>query len=234
LLISYPIFAYVGGSNSYRIQSDSFNVGGADQLSNSYKMRDSIGEVASGESTSSGGYKLKSGYQFMQEVYIALASPGNINMSNLDLTQNTSIGAGNAWNVKTDNPAGYILTFKTDKANCLESAADEFTDYTESTSGAPETWSVNNAYEFGFSVYGNDVSTSVWGSDTNCGSSNVPSSNLKWLGFKGTTSITVSNSNSRTSISGTDTVLCVAAEQKNIYAPSGNYTADITATAVTQ
>lgn len=232
-LLSEPVFASIMGSDSYRIQSDSVNIGGRRQISDTYYSEDSAGEVASGISESA-SYKLKAGYQEMQEVYISLTSPGNIAMDNLSITQNTSIGTGDAWTVITDDPAGYTLTFQTDNASCLSNpgTGEVFTDYSEATSGTPETWSVGSgAYEFGFSVYGNDVSTATWGTDTSCGIGSVPSTNLKYEGFKGVTAITVANTSSRTSPTGTDTVLCVAAEQKNVYAPSGNYTADITATA---
>jgi hypothetical protein len=237
LLYFYPIFAYVMQSDSYRVGSDSINAGGSDdQSSDSYKMRDTIGEVSSGESTSA-SFKLKAGYRRMQEVYFSLSSPGNIDMGAIDLTQNSRTGTGDAWNVKTDCPAGYILNLKADTADCLkdDDTGEAFTDYTEATSGVPETWSVDvGNYEFGFSVYGNDVNTATWGSDSTCGTDTTPSTNLKWQGFKGVTAISVASSDSRTSTSGTDTVLCVSAEQNNVYAPSGSYTADITATAVSQ
>ncbi len=237
LFYFYPIFAYVMQSDSYRVGSDSINVGGSDdQTSNNYKMRDTLGEVSSGESVSA-SFKLKAGYRRMQEVYFSLSSPGNIDMGIIDLTQNSGIGTGDAWNVKADSPAGYILTLKTDTVNCLEDSGtgEAFADYTEATSGVPEVWSVDSGnYEFGFSVYGNDVSTAAWGSDSSCGTDTTPSSNLKWQGFKGITAITVASSDSRTSTSGADTVLCVAAEQNSVYAPSGSYAADITGTAVSQ
>jgi len=231
-----PVFAYVMESNNYRIQSDSINVGGTDnQTSTNYKMSDTIGELASGESTSN-NYKLKAGYRQMQESYISLASPGNINMGSISLSQDDVFGTGSAWTVKTDNPAGYVLTFKTDQANCMDSGTDQFADYTEASTGTPDTWNVDVAnYEFGFSVYGDDVTTAKWGDNTSCGSGSTPDGTLKWMGFTGTTAITVATSGSRTTTSGTDTTLCVGAEQGiNVFAPDGNYTASITATVITQ
>lgn len=238
-----PVFAYVMESNNYRIQSDSINVGGTDdQTSNNYKMSDTIGEFAPGES-SSNNYKLKAGYRQMQESYISLASPGNIDMGSISLSQDDVFGTGNAWNVKTDNPAGYILTFKTDQANSMDSGTNQFTDYTETSTGTPDAWSVDAAnYEFGFSVCGSDVSNSgkSWGADSGsagctCGTGSSPNTSLNWMGFSTTTAITVATSGSRTTTSGTETNICVGAEQgTNVYAPSGNYTASITATVITQ
>ena len=232
-----PVFAYVMESSNYRIQSDSLNVGGARQTSTTYILEDTIGEIATGPSDST-TYKLKAGYQQMQESYISLASPGNINMGSgtISLSQDDVLGTGSAWTVKTDNPAGYILTFKTDQSNCMDSGTDQFTDYTEASAGTPDAWLVDAAnYEFGFSVYGNDVSTAKWGDSTSCGSGSTPDGILKWMGFTSTTAITVATSGNRTTTSGTETTICVGAQQgSNVYAPDGNYTADITATVVAQ
>jgi len=167
---------------------------------------------------------------------ITLTSPGNIGMSpNITMTQNTSVGTGSSWTVKTNNYNGYALTLKSDEAPALKSAADTFADYTEATANTPETWSVSSAAEFGFSVFGADSPTATWGSDTDCiAGAGVPSAALKWQGFKGVTAITVATKNSETSTSGSTTTLCVGAEQNGIYAPSGSYTADVTGTATTQ
>ncbi len=240
-----PVFAYVMESNNYRVQSDSINVGGTDdQTSDNYKMSETIGEFASGESTSN-GYKLKAGYQQMQESYISLTSPGNINMGsgNISLSQDDVFGTGSAWNIKTDNPAGYVLTFKTDQANSMDSGSETFTDYTEVSAGTPDAWSVDASnYEFGFSVCGGDVSNSgkSWGGDSGsadcvCGTSSSPNTSLNWMGFTNTTAITVATSGSRTTTSGAETTICVGAKQgANVYAPDGDYTASITATVITQ
>lgn len=232
---TYPVFAYVMNSSNYRIQSDSVNIGGNAAQSSTYnKIRDTIGEIASGVSAST-TYRLKGGYQFMQEAYISLTSPGNVAMGSITLTQDTAIGTGSTWNVKTDNPGGYILSLNADQENCLSSGTHRFADYTEATASIPEYWDVGAGdYEFGFSVYGNNVNTAVWGNDSNCGTGNAPSNNLKYRGFAGPTAIEVASSYTRTTLSGTDTVLCVAAEQRATYAPSGDYTANITGTAVAQ
>ncbi|HDL74815.1 MAG TPA: hypothetical protein ENH06_00295 [bacterium] len=60
--IAYSSSAYVMSSSSYRVQKDSLNIGGVDQTSTNYKSKDSIGEIATGQS-SSANYNLKAGYQ---------------------------------------------------------------------------------------------------------------------------------------------------------------------------
>ncbi len=176
---------------------------------------------------------------------ITLTAPSNITLGSgtITMTQDDLFGTGSAWNVKTNSTAGYTLTLETDQADCMDSGADQFADYTEASTGTPDAWSVDAAnYEFGFSVCGADVSNSgkSWGTDSTaadctCGTGSTPSSDLSWLGFTDTTAVTVSTSGSETAQAGTDTTLCVGAEQgDSVYAPDGSYTADITGTATVQ
>ncbi len=176
---------------------------------------------------------------------MTLTAPSDITLGSgtITMTQDDVFGTGSAWNVKTSNATGYKLTFETDQANCMDSGADQFADYSEASTGTPDAWSVDAAnYEFGFSVCGADVSNSgkSWGTDSTaadctCGTGSTPSSDLSWLGFTGTTAITVATSASETGESGIDTTLCVGAEQgDSVYAPNGSYTADITGTATVQ
>jgi hypothetical protein len=171
---------------------------------------------------------------------ISLTPPSAITMSPaITMSQNSSIGTGNAWNVKTNAQAGYILALKDDSTPALQDATtgETFSD----ASSTPATWGFSAGQAcnglslcFGFSVYGSDVATSTWGTGSNCGSGGTPNSTLNYRGFNGTTDITVASSNAETSTSGTDTVLCVAAQQNGVYAPSGTYTTTITGTATTQ
>lgn len=166
---------------------------------------------------------------------ISITPPADITMSpNITMSANSSIGTGNAWNVKTSSQAGYSLTLKNDSTPALQDAttSEEFGDYATSS---PTIWSVPSGYyQFGFSVYGNDINTTTWGTGSDCGTAGTPSGTLKYSGFKGTTEITVATSSSETGSSGTDTVMCVAAAQNTIYAPNGVYQTTITGTATAQ
>lgn len=154
---------------------------------------------------------------------------------NIGVGSNTSIG-GTSWIVKTNNEHGYNLNVKASTAPALKhsNGTNFFSDYTEATSGTPETWSVaSGGYEFGFSAYGEDVASLTWGTGIDCGTSATISTNgLKYVGFKPTDK-TIATRNSMTDGDGTQTNICFAAEQKDIYVPSGEYTATITATAMT-
>lgn len=167
---------------------------------------------------------------------ISISSPSDINLTALSTTQNSAVGSA-AWTVTTNNQAGYTLTLNasTDPALQQTSPAEQFTDYSEAVANTPETWSVSSAYEFGFSARGSDVPTGTWGTDTDCiAGADVPSATLNWRGFNGTTTIQIASASSETSVSGTASTMCVATEQDSVFAPSGTYTATITATATVQ
>ena len=170
------------------------------------------------------------------ETGITISDGADVTMSpSLGITSDTSIGK-TTWTVKTNNVAGYNLNVKasTEPAMAHTTTTDTFADYSETVLGTPETWSVGSGdYEFGFSAYGDDVADGTWGAGVDCGTdTTISTNNLNYLGFK-TTDKTIATRNSVTPNTGVQTNVCFAAEQKDVYAPSGTYTATITATALT-
>ena len=166
---------------------------------------------------------------------IAITAPSDITMTALSTTQNSAVGSA-TWTVTTNNQAGYKLELNASTNPALQdgTTSESFTNYTEAVTGTPETWSVSGAYEFGFSAYGTHVPTGTWGTDADCiAGANVPSATLKWQGFNGTALKEVATSASETGTSGTASTMCVATQQSGVFAPSGTYTATITATATT-
>ena len=159
---------------------------------------------------------------------ITISSPADITMTALSTTQNSAVGSA-AWTVTTNDQAGYTLSVATTQYDALRDGGTGryFTDF---ASSSPTTWSVSNAYKFGMSARGSH--TTGFGSDADCiAGADVPSATLLWTGFKSTTGIQVASSTSETGTSGTATTMCIATEQSGIFAPSGSYTATITATA---
>jgi hypothetical protein len=170
------------------------------------------------------------------ETGITISDGADVTMSpSLGIESDTSIGE-TSWIVKTNNVSGYKLDVKasTEPAMAHTTTTDTFADYSETVLGTPETWSVGSGdYEFGFSAYGDDVADGTWGAGVNCGThTTISTNNLNYLGFK-TTDKTIATRNSVTPNTGVQTNVCFAAEQKDVYAPSGSYQAIITATAVT-
>jgi len=160
---------------------------------------------------------------------ISIDTPADVTLTALTTTQLTSVGT-TTWTVVTNNAAGYTLGVKatlTGSGALYDSGTGNyFTDYGTSS---PSTWSVTNAYMFGFAPLGND--TTGYGTGSFCESStNVPSTTLNYVGFY-SADREVASSSSETTQAGTATTICYAVEQDTVWAPSGTYTATITATA---
>ncbi len=151
---------------------------------------------------------------------------------NLSTGISGSIGSS-SWLVKTNNYTGYKLDVKASASPALVSGGNSFADYTETSVGTPETWSVAATNkEFGYSAFGNDTVTGTWGTTATCGAGGVPNASMKYVGFK-ITDKTIATTGVATPYAGTTTSICFAAEQNTTYAPAGVYTATITATATT-
>ena len=157
---------------------------------------------------------------------IAITAPTTITLTPLSVTQNSAVGTG-VWTVTTNDTNGYSLTLNATTTPAMTNGVASFADYGTST---VTTWSVSNAYKFGFSVFGS--ATTGYGSGATCtASTDVPSTTLLWRGFYGTNTIQVASSSAPTSQSGVVTTLCVTDAQNVVLAPSGNYTATVVATA---
>lgn len=154
---------------------------------------------------------------------------------NIGVSSDGSIGSS-SWIVRTNNTAGYTLAVKADAAPALRviaTPANNFQDYTEVTSGVPEPWTVaSGAKEFGYSAYGTDTTTGTWGAAASCGTAGVPAGTQNYVGFKTTDKI-IAQKATVTPTAGITTNICFAAAQNAIYAASGAYVANITATATT-
>jgi len=162
---------------------------------------------------------------------ITISAPGDVTMSPaISMVTNGSLGTV-VWNVQTNNVTGYKLAVKASESPALVSGVNSFADYTEASSGVPDAWSVANGdKEFGFSAFGTNTNTTTWGTGANCGTGSTPTATLKYIGFE-TSDRDVATQNTSTSIAGINTTVCFAAAQNNVFAPSGTYTAIITATA---
>jgi hypothetical protein len=160
--VAFSSFAYEMSSTNYRILDSSINVGGQDiQTSTSYRLKESIGEVATGDATST-SYKLRSGYQPMLETYISLSvSTTSVQMlpSINGLTGGEATGTFST-TVTTDNLAGYSLYVNASTSPALNSGSGSFADYTPVSTDIPDyVWSIPaTSSEFGFSPEGSDIS----------------------------------------------------------------------------
>ena len=151
---------------------------------------------------------------------ISIDSPADVALA--PNIQETGSATGSAtWNVKTNNVNGWKLEVNASASPAMTSSGDSFADYTESTPGTPEVWSISSSDSaFGFGASGAYADSSFSGN--------------KYLGFDGTNRIQVAHRNSPADGSGDDSTVNFRAEVGSGHnQPDGTYTATITATATT-
>lgn len=239
LLFSILIFnsyAEKAQSSNYKIVTDSLNnAGGDSQVSSSgYKMKDTVGEMGTGESASS-NYKLRAGYRQMDNAfYISINTPTDVNLGTLSgFTGGTATGAL-TWAVITDNPAGYNLSVKAGTAPALGTGTYNIADYTPvgGTTTPDYNWSIGSAAsEFGFAPYNSNSQVSKFKNNgSSCNNSSTITDLKCWFGFA-TSDTQVANRVSSTTGENTKINLQVQIDTANGYQEDGTYTATITATA---
>lgn len=231
-LNAFSSFAAVMQSDNYKIQSDSINIGGILATSTNYKLEDTVGEVATGESTSA-SYKLKAGYQQMQEIVISITSPSDVTMSPSIGGVAGGTGNGSAvWTVTTDDPAGYSLTVKASSSPALSLGSDSFADYTLAGANPDYSWSVASSdSEFGFTPEGNDIIQKYKDNGSACNTGSGDTADKCWDTLS-TSAKTVAQSSSANHPSGTATTIKFRAESGSSHIQvNGAYTATTTVTA---
>lgn len=223
--------AAVASSTNYRIEIDSLNFGGLLSSSTTYRLEDSLGGIATGDSAS-GSYKIRAGYRAMSGSSISISAPSDLTMSSVSSAAGRSDGSV-AWTVTTDNEAGYTLAIKAATTPALRSISDGFDNYSPGGSVPDYTWSVAaNASEFGFSPEGADAASTYLDNGSACGTGSSDTADRCWDGFS-TTNKTIASRTSNNTPSGTVTTVKLQAEVTTGRSqPTGNYSTTLTATAL--
>lgn len=181
------VMAAVMTSPSYSIQSDSVNFGGSQGNSASYRVEDTLGEIATGDSGST-NYNIKAGYQQMNTNFISMTLSADVVMSPSlgGVTGGTSNGLAST-TVVTDSAAGYELSIKASSSPAMQGNAtsDFIADYVRDGAAPDYTFAVaaGNA-EFGFSPEGTDV-TNEYKDDgaANCNTGSSETVDQCWSGL---------------------------------------------------
>src|SRR3989338_5311225 len=105
------IFAQTMQSSTYKIISDSVNVGGKSSSSSTYIIGDTLGEVGTGDSNSS-NYYMHAGFWQMQESYISITHPSDLALASIGGIDGEYSQGTMTWTVITDNAAGYTMSIK--------------------------------------------------------------------------------------------------------------------------
>jgi hypothetical protein len=221
-------------SNNFKIDNDSITSGGGASSSSSYGLDGATGQTADGASQSS-NYKLQAGYEINSGFYISLSSPADVTMSPSisGITGGSSTGSA-AWNVITDNSAGYTFEVHSVTSPALQaSGVDSFTDYPTAGVDPDYAWSIDPTISaFGFSPEGADIDSRYKDNGTACGTGGSDTSDQCWDGLS-TLDRVVARRTSANQPSGTSTTLKLRAEigtQRSQI--GGNYSATIVVTAL--
>ena len=225
--------AQVMESTNYKIQSDSINFGGVRSTSSNYIMEDTLGEIATGNSTST-NFNLYAGYQQMQEVYLALSAISDVVMDSSigGISGGTSNGT-TVFTVTTDNTAGYEATIEASSNPALASGGDTFDDYTPSGADPDFSFSIaGSASEFGFTPEGFDIVSRFKDNGSSCNIGSADASASCWDGLS-TVAQTIVSTTTPNHPNGTETTLKFRASSGATHVqPEGTYTATITITAL--
>ncbi|GIW68374.1 MAG: hypothetical protein KatS3mg099_322 [Candidatus Parcubacteria bacterium] len=224
-------FGAVMQSPSYRIQSDSINFGGVPSSGASYNLRDTLGEVATGESQS-GTYRMHAGFQQMQEIYLAMSAANDITLAPAlgSVTGGISNGTTSV-TVKTDNPAGYLLQISAEQSPAMVrvGGGGSIDDYPTNTPLDPTFSIPAQRAVFGLSADGVDVAADFLYNGASCGSGSDAAATC-WTGLS-TTTRTIAQRPNANHPAGTQTTLHfrvgIAA---NAMTPTGVYHATTTLT----
>jgi len=233
--ISAPVLAEVRSSTNFMVESDSVNVGGKDlATSSNYSVEDTIGEQATGISTST-NYKISAGYRQLQPDYIAVSAPGSVTIT--PALPGLSGGTSNisvSTTVTTDSGSGYSLKINTDSSPALSSTSSAFNDYTPTTPSVPDyDFSINsNTSEFGYTLEGPHLKQNFLDDGSSCNTGSQDTSDKCWLNFTTTSEEVIKSFNSNHP-NGTDHSLKLqAASGSNNIQTSDIYKADIIITVV--
>lgn len=230
-----PVLAQEMSSANYKIKADLINLGGNLSTTSNYQLNDTVGEVATGHS-STVSYDLYAGYQQMHEVYISISASATVTMSpNIDGTSGGESNGTAIVSVITDSYSGYSLKVKASASPALVSGANSFADYTIAVLGVPDyAWSVlANASEFGYTVESSDISQLFKDNGSSCNSvGGSDTASTCWFKFS-TIDQEIANSSLANHPAGKDTTIRLKAESgaSNTQA-AGNYQATITFTAI--
>lgn len=229
------VLAQVRSSSNYQLQSDSLNLGGLRSTSSSYVQESTIGEIATGRSTSS-NFQLRAGYQQLQEIYLSLSTTGGIEMTPdlAGLTGGTSNGSTTV-TVLTDNPAGYelVLRASTSPAMIRVDGSESIADYTPVGSEPDFSFELTaTEARFGFTPEGVDITDRFRDDSNDCGVGSADTPLACWDGLSTSDAVIARSVNSNQPSGATTTINFRVGIGGNAGVIAGTYAATSTVTAL--
>lgn len=161
LLLNTYSLAVPMDSSRFKIESANVEVAGGNKSSTSYKLADTIGQLAAGQYSST-GYVVKAGFQYLHSVIPFRFSISNSNVNLGTLVPGTPSTATINLTVYFGGAGQYQVTaieegpLKTQSLNTIPDTVCDGGANTCSESIA-KVWSSTSAYGFGYSMSGDDV-----------------------------------------------------------------------------
>ncbi len=163
VLRTTPYFAVAMDSSRFKIESANVEVAGGNKTSSSYKLSDTVGQLAAGQYSST-GYVVKAGFQYLHSIIPFRFSISNINIALGTLIPNSPTTATTNLTVYFGGAGQYQVTaieegpLKTQSGNAIADTSCDGGANTCSESLA-KVWSSTSAYGFGYGMSGNDIPT---------------------------------------------------------------------------
>jgi hypothetical protein len=226
-------FAQVMQSGNYRIQSDSINFGGGFSTSTNYTLESTGGEIATGES-SSASYKLKAGYQQMQEVYLSMSGFGAVTLSpSIPGISGGFSNGSTTVTIVTDSPSGYELLISSPSSPAMVKGGDSIADYVPGGAVPDFTFTTDAAdAHLGYTPEGVDIVTYFRDNGSVCGTGGADASLSCWEGLSTTNRQVAQSQNPNHPNGATTTLNFRVGIGGSVYQPSGTYVATTTITAL--
>lgn len=148
-------------SSRFKIESANVSVAGGSKSSDSYKLSDTVGQLAAGQ-FSSNGYVAKAGFQYLYSIIPFRFSISNTNINFGTLAPNSPITGTTVLTVHFDDIGNYQVTavedgpLKTQSGNVIPDTACNGGGYTCSES-VSKIWNSTTSYGFGYNITGDDV-----------------------------------------------------------------------------
>jgi hypothetical protein len=223
-------------SGGYSIVQDSLNTGGGLGTSTSYVLESTVGEVATGDSTST-SYSVRAGYQQVDAPStISVSSPADPSLGSVSGLAGGTAATTVTWTVLTDSSGGYGAYVRADTDPALQGPGGaRFEDYAPAGGDPDFTFSIAATdSEFGFSVEGDDVAQRFLDNGSICNSGAGETSDRCYDGFATTDSL-VALRGSANAPTGSDVTLRLkAGVGSSKIQDSGSYSATVTFTAYAQ
>ncbi len=160
-LVPNPSLAVPMDSSRFKIESANVEIAGGNKNSTSYKLADTVGQLAAGQYSST-GYVVKAGFQYLHSIIPFRFSISDINIAFGTLVPSTPATATTNLTVYFGGAGQYQVTaieegpLKTQSLNIIPDTSCDGGANTCSESLA-KIWSSSSAYGFGYGMSGNDI-----------------------------------------------------------------------------